>query len=272
MGKSWTLVAQGSHSGPRFSKHRVPLHRHVTIPRGERHAFYIQGHNANAVCFSAETRGSNSGENADIFIHLGHFKSYPWESQLSTGPFGHNGMQEFLGSLEYQVLQGHAIDQALSMTEELWQRRPFPDAQVVAGDGKIFAVHRAVLASASPVLEAAWRQPLREREERVLRIDASPECVECLLCFMYTGKTNDTADAGEMLRLGHLYELHGLVISSAARLAEQVTPANAVNAVRALRAYRDDPAVAVAWQTLLSNIQSIMAGDARLLEEVLLSV
>eukprot|EP00929_Paragymnodinium_shiwhaense_P060005 TRINITY_DN30006_c0_g1_i1.p1 TRINITY_DN30006_c0_g1~~TRINITY_DN30006_c0_g1_i1.p1 ORF type:complete len:429 (-),score=47.02 TRINITY_DN30006_c0_g1_i1:384-1670(-) len=270
--KYWTLVAKGQHVGPRGAKHRVLLHRHVTIPAGERHGFYIAGHNANAVCFSTDTHGSNSGENDDVVLHLGHFKSYPWESQLSTGPFGHNGMQEFVGSLEYQVLQSHAVDHAVATAEQLWHRRLFPDAQVVAPDGKTFAVHRAVLAAASPVLEAAWRQPLREGEERILHIEAEADAVEALLRFMYTGQDSITSDPGEMLRLAHLYGLPALVRSSAFRLADQVSAANAVNSVRALRSYRDDGTVAAAWHMLLANIQGILAGDAMLLEKVLLSV
>lgn len=269
---AWTLVAKGAHNGPQGSLYRVQLQRHVVIPQRERHAFYISGQNTNAVCFNTETGGSTSGENGDLIIHLGHFKSYPWESQLSTGPFGHNGMQEFQGSLEYHVLQCQSVDHVLSTTEQLWDRRPFPDAQVVASDGQSFPAHRAVLASASSVLEAAWRQPLREDEERVLRVDASPEAVEGLLRFMYTGQQDEAAEPGEMLRLGHLYGLSALVRMSAARLAAEVTPANAVSSVRALRAYREDPCVAAAWQAFLAKLQSILAGDARLLEEVLLSV
>jgi hypothetical protein len=270
--KHWTLVAKGSHAGPRGTNVRVELQRSVVIPVGQRHAFYISGHNANAVCFSTVTHGDNSGHNDDIIIHLGHYKSYPWESQLSTGPFGHNGMQEFVGSLEYQVLQSHAVDHTVSTAWQLWERRPFPDARVVASDGTAFAVHRAELASASQVLEAAWRQPLREHDERELRIDSSSQNVEGLLCYMYTGCEIASTEPHEMLRLSHLYGLPTLVTISAERLARNITPANAVVSVRALRPYREDAAVTPAWQTLLANIQSLLAGDARLLEEVLLSV
>lgn len=270
--KFWTMVAKASHSGPRGSKVRVTFDFNVVVPIGERHAFYISGHNANAVCFSSETRGNHSGENDDIIIHLGHFKSYPWESQLSTGPFGHNGMQEFVGSLEYQVLQSHAVDHTVSTSRQLWERRPFPDAQVVANDGMVFPVHRAVLASASHVLEAAWRQPLKEHEERILHIDASPDNVEGLLCFMYTGCESGKTEPHEMLRLSHLYGVPALVRISASHLARDITAANAVMSMRALRPYREDAAVTPAWETLLSNLQSLLAGNSRLLEEVLLSV
>merc|ERR1712019_19710 len=122
--------------GPRGSKLRIPLHRHVQIPKEERHAFYISGHNVNAVCFSTESNNLNSAENADIIIHLGHFKAFPWEGVLSTGPFGHNGMQEFVGSLEYQVLQSPAADYVVMATRQLWENRPFPDAELKATGGQ----------------------------------------------------------------------------------------------------------------------------------------
>jgi len=270
--KAWLLVAKGSHSSQRGQKFRVQFNRDVTITASARHAFYIQGHNSNAVCFSTDTPSAISGESEEVVIHLGHFKSYPWESQLSTGPFGHNGMQAFVGSLEYNVLQTHAVDHAESMAHQLWDHRPFPDAHVVAVCGKTFAVHRAVLAAASPVFEAAWRQPLKEREERVIRIEAYAEAVEALLCFIYTGSVNVNADPGDMLSLAHLYSLHALVRGSAVRLANQVSTQNAVASVRALRPYRTDATVAESWKALVANIQTILAGDAGLLEEVLLSV
>lgn len=268
---AWTLVAKGSHSGPGGMEHRVQLQRDVIIPEGARHAFYIAGDSTNSVRFSTDTDSAKSGENEEVIIHLGHFKSYPWESQLSTGPHGHNGMQAFLGSLEYYVLQTRRVEHAETMATEMWRRRPFPDAQVVAQCGKTFAVHRAVLAASSHVLEAAWRQPLRESEERLLRIDADADIVEALLCFMYTGQESVSCDPGEILSLAHLYGLHALVQGSATRLVTQVTASNALTAVRALRPYRNDAAVSSAWQSLLLSIQGILDKDVGLMEEVLLT-
>eukprot|EP00747_Dinoflagellata_sp_TGD_P071516 gnl/TRDRNA2_/TRDRNA2_157071_c0_seq2.p1 gnl/TRDRNA2_/TRDRNA2_157071_c0~~gnl/TRDRNA2_/TRDRNA2_157071_c0_seq2.p1 ORF type:complete len:361 (+),score=48.14 gnl/TRDRNA2_/TRDRNA2_157071_c0_seq2:87-1169(+) len=290
--KAWALVAKGTHTGPKGAKHCVHLQPHVTIPRGERYAFYISGQNVNAICFSTDSHNSNSAENDDLIIHLGHFKAFPWEGVLSTGPFGHNGMQEFVGALEYQVLQSRAADHVVLTSERLWEQRAFPDAELVAFGGQRFSVHRAVLAAASTTLEELLRapspaelvQPFGRQEawsanvtevgsvNCVLHVDAPAESVEALLRFMYTGYEGDTTDPGEMLRLAHLYELPALVKSSASRIAQTLTPANAVLSVRALRSYRDHPAVQPAWQMLLSNIQALMANDPLLLQEVLLSV
>eukprot|EP00931_Biecheleriopsis_adriatica_P118593 TRINITY_DN93958_c0_g1_i1.p1 TRINITY_DN93958_c0_g1~~TRINITY_DN93958_c0_g1_i1.p1 ORF type:complete len:295 (+),score=67.61 TRINITY_DN93958_c0_g1_i1:96-980(+) len=269
--KAWTIVAKGYHAGRKGQMHQILMQRSFTVPEGERHALLIMGQTTNAVCFSTDTQ-VNVGENDDVKLHLGHYKSYPWESQLSTSPFGHSGMQGFIGIVEYQVLQTNTVDIALHTAQELWSRRSFADAQVLSADGKTFSVHRAVLASASHVLEAAWTVDMKEKEERQIRIDSNSECVESLLCFMYTGQECGETDPGEMLRLAHLFGLPALVLLSAHRLAQGITSGNAVASVRALRPYREEPDVCSAWQALVANIQSMLAGDAGLLEEVLLSV
>lgn len=274
--KAWTLVAKGTHTGPRGSKLTIPLCRHVSIPRKDRYAFYISGHNVNAVCFSTENRYANSAENEDLIVHLGHFKAFPWEGVLSTGPFGHNGMQEFVGALEYQVLQSKAADHVVGTGQRLWETRPFSDAELVSGSGKSFSVHRAVLAAASAQLEEAWRNlpdtSMDVDGRPVLRVDAPAETVEALLHFMYTGCEGNTTDPGEMLKLAHLYGLPALVRSSAARLANNLQRENAIESVRALRPYRDHHACEAAWQVMLQNVQVLLSDDPHVLETVLLSV
>eukprot|EP00927_Polykrikos_kofoidii_P005792 TRINITY_DN12304_c0_g2_i1.p1 TRINITY_DN12304_c0_g2~~TRINITY_DN12304_c0_g2_i1.p1 ORF type:complete len:563 (+),score=71.31 TRINITY_DN12304_c0_g2_i1:211-1689(+) len=271
--KAWTLVGKGSHVGPRGSKLRIPLHRHVQIPGGERHAFYISGHNVNAVCFSTESFHSNSAEDQDVVVHLGHFKTSPWEGVLSTGPFGHNGMQEFVGCLEYQVLQLPSADHVVQTVTHLWNSRPFPDAELLASDGRKFCVHRSVLAAASPYLGEAWTKlPELPGKMPELVVDAPSETVEALMRFIYTGDEGDTTDPGEMLRLAHLYGLPALVRCSATRLASQLSAGNAVLSVRALRPYREHFACEAAWQMMLANVQSLLVEDGSMLEEMLMSV
>jgi len=214
----------------------------------------------------------NSAENADIIIHLGHFKAFPWEGVLSTGPFGHNGMQEFVGSLEYQVLQSPAADYVVMATRQLWENRPFPDAELKAAGGQTFQVHRAVLAAASPQLEEAWRSLPMTLDTPVLSVDAPAETVEALLCFIYTGCQLESTEPGEMLHLAHRYGLRELVRGSAARLASSLSRENVVDSVRALRPYRDHQSCEEAWQMLLSNVQELLTNDRQLLEEVCISL
>mmetsp|Transcript_95873 Transcript_95873/g.213252 ORF Transcript_95873/g.213252 Transcript_95873/m.213252 type:complete len:340 (+) Transcript_95873:173-1192(+) len=270
--KAWTLVAKATHLGPRGAKLRIPLPRYVEVPKTQRHAFYISGHNVNAVCFSTESQHNNSAENEDLILHLGHFKAFPWEGVLSTGPFGHNGMQEFVGDLEYQVLQPIEADHVVATTERLWETRPFPDAELMASGGETFPVHRAVLAAASLEFEEAWRRLPMGEELPVLKVEANADTVESLLHFMYTGYYNENSDPGEMIRLAHLYGLSVLVKGSATRLANCLCTDNAVATVKALRPYRAHPACEAAWHMLLTNVQELLTKDRHLLEEVLLAM
>jgi|Transcript_71229 hypothetical protein len=274
--KAWTLVAQASHHGPVGQRLTIQLGCHAKIPRDSRYAFYISGRNVNAVCFGTESRYANSAENEDVIIHLGHFKAFPWEGVLSTGPFGHNGMQEFIGVLEYQVLQSPAADHCISTHIRLWETRAFTDGELIASDGRKFSVHRGVLAAASPHLEEAFRTLAQIQDDgkgvHCLKVDAPGDTVEALLHFMYTGDEGHTADPGEMLKLAHLYSLHALVRSCAARLANNLSTSNVIESVRALRPYRDHPACLGAWQMLISNVQVLLSGNPQILQEVLLSV
>lgn len=273
--KAWTLVAQGQHSGPQGSKLTIQLPRHVTVPRQESYAFYISGRNVNAVCFSTENRYSNSAENEDVIIHLGHFKAFPWEGVLSTGPFGHNGMQEFVGALEYQVLQSLAADHVVLSTARLWEMRPFADAEIIASNGKSFSIHRAVLAAASPQLHEAFLALTENPEGRdvpCLSVDAPAETIEALLHFMYTGSEGAVTDPGEMLKMAHMYGLQALVRSCAARLANNLNTSNAITSIRALRPYRDHPACLAAWHMMSNNVQLLLADNPQVLQDVLLAV
>jgi len=270
--KAWTLVAKGTHSGPRGTAFRMPLQRHVHIPRSGRHAFYVSGHNVNAICFSTDSHKPCSAENEDVTIHLGHFKAFPWEGVLSTGPFGHNGMQAFVGSLEYEVLQQPSADHVVQNALKLWDTRPFSDADLIAAGGKRFSVHRSILAAASKQLEEAWRNLPSSQERPVLYMDAPAETVEALLHFIYTGCDSGLTPAGDMLRMAHLYGLPTLVRSASTRLATSMSRQNALESVRALRPYREHTACQTAWSSLLEGVQELLMDDNALLEELCMAI
>jgi len=270
--QAWTLVAENaSHAGPRGQTLRVSLPQRVQIPAGQTHSLYISGNNVSAVCFSTECNHSNSAENADLIIHLGHFKAIPWEGVLSTGPFGHNGRQEFVGSLEYQVLQSVAADQVISTTARLWEKRLFADAELVAATGERFAVHRSVLAANSSMFEDAWRNfPMGE--DPVLQVDASASSLEAVLRFLYTGCDETLPDPGEILKLAHHYGLPSLVRTSAMRLALVVNKANAVDCVRALRPYKENEDCQAAWNLMLRNLRELLIEDNDILHDLCMSL
>eukprot|EP00441_Pelagodinium_beii_P007022 CAMPEP_0197691246 /NCGR_PEP_ID=MMETSP1338-20131121/109450_1 /TAXON_ID=43686 ORGANISM="Pelagodinium beii, Strain RCC1491" /NCGR_SAMPLE_ID=MMETSP1338 /ASSEMBLY_ACC=CAM_ASM_000754 /LENGTH=333 /DNA_ID=CAMNT_0043273775 /DNA_START=22 /DNA_END=1020 /DNA_ORIENTATION=- len=259
--QAWTPSVKGvMYAGPLGEPLRAVLPQPMQIPAGLTHSFYISGNNVSAVCFSTECKHAHSGENSDIVVHLGHFKAIPWEGVLSTGPFGHNGRQEFIGTLEYQVTQSVAADQVAETTSRLWEKRLFSDAEVVATNGARFAVHRSVLAATSTVFEAAF-QNLPMGEDAVLKIDASEDTVEALLRFVYIGSDMMILDPGEMLKTAHLYGLPVLAQTSATHLASHVDKEHAVDVIRALRPYKDFPHCQAAWRLMLQNLREQLISD-----------
>lgn len=270
--QAWTQEVKGAyHRGPIGQSLRVPLPRPLSIPAGDTVAFYICGNTVSAICFSTEVTRHNSAENEDLIIQLGHFKGIPWEGVLSTGPFGHNGRQEFVGSLEYQVVQSLAADQVVAATSRIWEKRLFADAELVAENGARFAVHRSVLAASSVVFDEAWRQ-LPMGEEPLLRVDAPEETVEALLRFAYTGYDKNIPDPAEMLKLAHAFGLLPLVQTCAHLMASGVSKENAVESIRALRPYKEQRACESAWRLLLANLRELLARDDDLLDVLCMSV
>jgi len=270
--QAWTPSVKGvTHKGPTGEPLRAVLPQPLQIPGGLTHSFYISGNNVSAVCFSTECIHAHSGENGDIVVHLGHFKALPWEGVLSTGPFGHNGRQEFVGTLEYQVTQSIAADQVAETTIRLWEKRLFSDAEIVAANGARFAVHRSVLSATSTVFEDAWRS-LPMGDDPVLTVDATEETVEALLRFVYTGNDRVVLNPGEMLKTAHLYGLPTLAQTSALRLAGQVDKELIVDVIRALRPYKDFPHLQAAWRLMVKNLKEQMILDEDLLVTLCLAV
>eukprot|EP00427_Karlodinium_veneficum_P039335 CAMPEP_0169286582 /NCGR_PEP_ID=MMETSP1016-20121227/59378_1 /TAXON_ID=342587 /ORGANISM="Karlodinium micrum, Strain CCMP2283" /LENGTH=232 /DNA_ID=CAMNT_0009376305 /DNA_START=722 /DNA_END=1418 /DNA_ORIENTATION=+ len=87
----------------------------------------------------------------------------------------------------------------------------FADSKIIAADDRVFAVHRAVLAAASPVFRKAFSAPMREAREATININDVPaEAVESLLRFIYNGEL-DVDRAATVLPLADRYEITELV-------------------------------------------------------------
>lgn len=125
----------------------------------------------------------------------------------------------------------------------------FTDAIISGGDGHELAVHRNVLAAASPVFQKAFSSHMREGlEMKIIIADASTTAVHALLAFIYEG-TLDPTQAIPLLPLAHRYELMDLVARCASCIVDNLTVETLVDAIVALKpfvAYNEN--VRHAWE------------------------
>lgn len=100
-------------------------------------------------------------------------------------------------------------DQLLSnqLWESVTKMKQFTDLVLIVKD-KTFRVHKAILASRSPVFESIF-----EREKDIGRLsidDAEPSVVEQFLHFLYTGQTCQMLANRQLLKLANNYQLETL--------------------------------------------------------------
>eukprot|EP00929_Paragymnodinium_shiwhaense_P093204 TRINITY_DN53347_c0_g1_i1.p1 TRINITY_DN53347_c0_g1~~TRINITY_DN53347_c0_g1_i1.p1 ORF type:complete len:304 (+),score=29.95 TRINITY_DN53347_c0_g1_i1:99-914(+) len=144
-----------------------------------------------------------------------------------------------------------------SLQERMWKKRKFTDAVVTCGTAR-FDVHRAALAAASHVFEAAFESSMREGRTAEYEIkDSTPAAVEAFLHFIYTGKIVAGLadnDLTSMLDLAIMYEVEEMVSPIARNLVECLTEDNVMARARALNLHKDK--AQEQWQKLLDTLQS----------------
>ncbi|XP_064458386.1 speckle-type POZ protein B-like [Ornithodoros turicata] len=93
----------------------------------------------------------------------------------------------------------------------LWECRDFSDLTVVA-DGKKFEVHKAILATRSPVFNAMFKSNMKEmREGEVHLEDMSAEVLQEMLSFIYTNMVSNIGSmAADLLHAADKYDLKKL--------------------------------------------------------------
>jgi hypothetical protein len=140
------------------------------------------------------------------------------------------------------------------LTKKLWTDRLFTDLEVVCGE-KRFAVHRAVLAAASPVFAAMLSSGMHESQVCEISIgDADERAVQDALEYMYTGIVGENVGYG-MVVLGHKYDIAGLVEFAAPVALANLTPENVVSEVRTVRAHSDDKQVGPLFEALKNKVR-----------------
>eukprot|EP00930_Biecheleria_cincta_P091062 TRINITY_DN80567_c0_g1_i1.p1 TRINITY_DN80567_c0_g1~~TRINITY_DN80567_c0_g1_i1.p1 ORF type:complete len:188 (-),score=39.26 TRINITY_DN80567_c0_g1_i1:829-1368(-) len=97
------------------------------------------------------------------------------------------------------------------MGEALYLQRKFTDATLRCG-GKVIAIHRAVLASSSPVFDSLFESSMTEATQAVIEIeDAEFAAVEVLVRYIYTEELKvDTPLLAQLFMLACKYLMPGL--------------------------------------------------------------
>eukprot|EP00929_Paragymnodinium_shiwhaense_P057432 TRINITY_DN28744_c0_g1_i1.p1 TRINITY_DN28744_c0_g1~~TRINITY_DN28744_c0_g1_i1.p1 ORF type:complete len:210 (+),score=20.48 TRINITY_DN28744_c0_g1_i1:369-998(+) len=148
----------------------------------------------------------------------------------------------------------------MTLGSKMYRDRKFTDIEVVCGKEAVQA-HRSVLAASSPVFSKMLESAMRESTSKSIVIEdaASPPCVEHLIRFIYTGELTQISCGIEcacLVRLGHRYDIAGLVQAASSKQVELVYAGNVSEVVKILRPYADDALVQPLWLAILSKIQS----------------
>lgn len=116
---------------------------------------------------------------------------------------------------------------------QLLQSGNLADVTLVVGE-KDFHVHKAILASRSPVFCAMFQHDMKERREnRVVIEDLAPEVVEEMLRFVYTNSVTSLPILTEgLLQAGVKYDIQGLRSLCEVDLSRNISIQKAVDMLR----------------------------------------
>ena len=237
---------------------------YIGIPKGWELAPWEEGH--------AEmlTQKKWDGAECTIFKNGCSVRNHP-HMLIKKMPVGVFDMLDDARILIRTHVESHPTEKHSEMiVDRLWKKRRLTDFAVVCA-GREIPCHRAVIAEASPVFEAALTGSMREVSEGRFEIQgAEPNVVEGMLFFLYKGELEkNKADATylvKLLTLADLYGVKALVLACARPLMGSLCPANVVTVTRALRQLKvnDEPL----WAELQTRLQE----DKALLDAVLSDV
>lgn len=191
------------------------------------------------------------------------------ESLSMEDAYGQCKSQDRLLHLRIGILDGMK-----SRTEVLWERRLFTDAVVVCTDTSqgTFDVHRAILASASPVFAALFQTiALREGAQHRLELREGRTEVGAMLRFIYTASSTHLAELepdvlGKVLGLAHMFELQSLIHCSSELLAHVADTSSVTERSNALRPYREHRLIQRHWRSFIHKVANDPAMVMELLE------
>mmetsp|Transcript_52006 Transcript_52006/g.146554 ORF Transcript_52006/g.146554 Transcript_52006/m.146554 type:complete len:278 (+) Transcript_52006:171-1004(+) len=139
----------------------------------------------------------------------------------------------------------------------LWREKRFTDCVVLCGaDHQPEAVHRAVLAQASPVFDRMLSLDTAEAKSRQIHVqDADPGAVRAMLQFAYTGQLVATEeDMAALMSLAEYYQMESLVAACATHALQNLTCETVTSTIRAFRLLKDNPDTRDMWEQMIATL------------------
>ena len=132
-------------------------------------------------------------------------------------------------NVEFHAPLGFPSDEVSQSIYKLYKNKVLTDTAIKCGD-KEFKVHRAVLASRSPVFQAMFEVDMKEKQSGVIEVsDITPEAMSDLVTYLYTGTTpNLKTLASELLEAAEKYQLPHLLTKCENELGRNIKDTNVV--------------------------------------------
>lgn len=158
------------------------------------------------------------------------------------------------------------VEESPPTLQPLWKKHRFTDFTISCA-GEEVPCHRAVLAEASPVFEAAISHNMSEAASAKLEIQgASSASVSAMLEFVYTGKLpTEFQDHLELLVLADRYCLDSLIKECAQLLIQSIMPETVGPIIRILKSRKGSPDL----KHLYEQLQEIISKDKTLLDALM---
>ena len=133
---------------------------------------------------------------------------------------------------EFHAPLGFPSDEVSQSIYKLYKNKVLTDTAIKCRD-KEFKVHRAVLASQSPVFQAMFEVGMKEKQSAVIEVsDITPEAMSDLVTYLYTGTTpNLKTLASELLEAAEKYQLPHLLTKCENELGRNIKDTNVVEMI-----------------------------------------
>lgn len=147
--------------------------------------------------------------------------------------------------------------------EKLREASEFSDV-TISVDGKVFPVHKSILAARSPVFDALFKSGLEESKSNAVDIlDVEPGVMEVFLRYIYTGKCERIDEmAAALLRMADKYDIKCLKDLCEIALLKQMNCENAADTLIVADLYNAEDLKGKILDFIKKNIKEVTASES----------